>query len=43
MSRALQLKSIVNFKMLLHPRQCDSIDVENDVRVNKKNSEPEEV
>jgi len=43
MSRALQLKSVVNFKTLLHPMQCDSIDAENDVRVNKKSSEPEEV
>lgn len=37
MSRAPQLKSIVNFKMFLHPMQCDNIDAEKDVRVNKKN------
>lgn len=37
MSRALQLKPVVNFKMLLHPMQCDSIDAENHVKVNKKN------
>lgn len=43
MSRALQLKSVVNFKMPLHPMQCDSTDAENNVRVNKKTSEPEEV
>lgn len=37
MSRALQLKSIVNFKMLLHPMQCDSTDEESNARANKKN------
>lgn len=36
MSRALQLKPTVNFKMLLHPMQCDSRDAENDVRVDKR-------
>lgn len=43
MSRALQLKSTVNFEMLPHPMQCDSTDAEKDVRVNKNPSEPEEV
>lgn len=43
MSRALQLKPVVNLKMLLHPMRCDSTDAENDVGVNKKPSEPEEV
>lgn len=43
MSCALQLKPIVNLKMLLHPMRCDSIDTENYVRVCKKTSEPEEV
>lgn len=37
MNRALQLKSVVNFRMVLHPMQCDSIDAGNNVRVNKKN------
>lgn len=43
MSRALQLKSTVNFETLPHPMQCDSTDAEKDVRVNKNPSEPEEV
>lgn len=42
MNRALQLKSVVNFRMVLHPMQCDSIDAGNNVRVNKKTSEPGE-
>lgn len=36
MSRALQFRSIVNFRMLMHPMQCDSRDTRNNVRVNKK-------
>jgi len=36
MSRALQFRSVVNFRMLVHPMQCDSKDVRNNVRVNKK-------
>lgn len=37
MSRALQLKSVVNIKLLLNPMQCDSTDAENNARANKEN------
>lgn len=36
MSCALQPKPTANFKMLLHPMQCDSRDAENNVRVDKR-------